>query len=142
MVIVLVFISSCSSAIHTEGRPEYGDGNAEVLFLDLSADSFDLLDDGYESGNRLIVKLIADSDEPGMAVYCAGEYGQAWNMMEILVGNGGEMDIDLAASVLAIPPGEFQECVRSGKYRDIVEEDRKDAKSYGVSVPQVVSFGR
>ena len=105
VVLLTVFLGSCSSPARLEGRPQYGSGPVEVLFLDISESSYNYLEESYGSDTNRVVKLIVDpsQEDYAQAVYCAGPSGQSWNMMEIILANSQDIDLDTFARVLQVP---------------------------------------
>ena len=71
------------------------------------------------------------------AAYCAGEQGRFWEMRELLFANSlflSEDEITEIARGLAIHMGDYEDCMRSGAYRELVAAEKRCGQSSGVTV--------
>ncbi len=77
------------------------------------------------------------------AADCAAEQGKYWEYHYILFERQGEWMRNESkfydyASELGLDVGKFKACLESGKYREEVEKDVKDALSYGVKATPTI----
>ncbi|MEZ5275099.1 MAG: thioredoxin domain-containing protein [Opitutaceae bacterium] len=71
------------------------------------------------------------------AAYCAGEQGRFWEMRELLFANSlflSEDEITEIARGLAIHMGDYEDCMRSGAYRELVAAEKRCGQNSGVTV--------
>jgi protein-disulfide isomerase len=69
------------------------------------------------------------------AARCAGEQGKFWQMYDSLFGNQDELaydDLVKRGSRLHLDQGEYNRCLSSNKYGDVIERNTKVAKVMGV----------
>ena len=82
----------------------------------------------------------AESKAAAEAAYCAGDQGKFWQMHDILfanqtgenVGAYSERRLDAFADELDLDRGQYDECVSSGKYDDLIDQDAADASAAGI----------
>ncbi len=82
----------------------------------------------------------AESTAAAEAAYCAGEQNKYWEYHDILFANhtgenvGDYLDKRLTAFAesLGLNMGEFEQCMRSNKFADRIEQDRVDGTQAGV----------
>lgn len=81
-----------------------------------------------------------ESRDAAEAAYCAGDQGMFWEMHDVIfanqtgenVGAYSERRLEALAEAIDLDMGEFNECLSSGKYADLVEQDAKDATAAGI----------
>lgn len=81
-----------------------------------------------------------ESQDAAEAAYCAGDQGKFWEMHDILftnqtgenVGAYSSRRLELMADEIGLDRGLYDECISSGKYKDLVEQDAKDATAAGI----------
>lgn len=84
----------------------------------------------YPSKKVPIASLAAE------AAYCVGDQGRFWDMRELLFANSFYLDVDLITGLakdLAIHMGEFEECMKTGTYEDLVAAEKRCGKRLGVT---------
>ena len=77
--------------------------------------------------------------------HCAGDQGGFWKMREVLQLNAAKLspaDLPGYARSLYLDVPAFQACLASGKYKKVVEEERKKAASLAVSGTPTFLIGR
>ena len=83
-----------------------------------------------------IVSLHPDSEQAAEASECAGEQGQFWAMYDKLYQNQHAQkfnDLMRYAQELNLNGKQFQDCLTSGKYRDRIDRDLREAEVLGLS---------
>ena len=81
-----------------------------------------------------------ESKDAAEAAYCAGDQGKFWEMHDILFSNQtgenvGAYDsrrLELMADEIGLDRNLYDDCISSGKYNDLVEQDAKDATAAGI----------
>lgn len=81
-----------------------------------------------------------ESEDAAKAAYCAGDQGKFWEMHDILfsnqtgenVGAYSSRRLDLMADKIGLDRDLYDDCMSSGKYNDLVEQDAKDATAAGI----------
>ena len=81
-----------------------------------------------------------ESRDAAEASYCAGDQGKFWEMHDILFSNQtgenvGAYDsrrLELMADEIGLDRSLYDDCMSSGKYSDLVEQDAKDATAAGI----------
>ncbi|GMV34401.1 MAG: hypothetical protein DCC59_02155 [Chloroflexi bacterium] len=81
-----------------------------------------------------------ESKAAAEATYCAGDQGKFWEMHDIIfanqtgenVGAYSERRLEAMADALGLDRGAYDECVSSGKYSDLADQDAKDATAAGI----------
>lgn len=82
----------------------------------------------------------AESKAAAEAAYCAGDQGKFWDMHDILfanqtgenVGAYSDRRLDAFAGEISLDRGQYDECVSSGKYSDLADQDATDAAAAGI----------
>jgi protein-disulfide isomerase len=82
----------------------------------------------------------SESKAAAEAAYCAGDQGKFWEMHDIIfanqtgenVGAYSERRLEAMADELGLDRGEFDDCMSSGKYSDLADQDAKDATAAGI----------
>ena len=67
----------------------------------------------------------------GQAVECAGEQGQFWEMHDMIFDRGASGNMQTYAQNIGLDMSEFNECLESGKYADLVREHTNEARALG-----------
>lgn len=70
------------------------------------------------------------------AAQCANEQGKYWDYSDVLYQNQTALEIEslnLYAEQLGLDADAFSECLDSGRYKEEVEKDLTDGRSYGVT---------
>ena len=81
-----------------------------------------------------------ESRDAAEAAYCAGDQGKFWDMHAVLfayqtgenVGAYSERRLEAFAEAIDLDMNAYNECIDSGKYDDLVEQDSKDATAAGI----------
>ena len=81
-----------------------------------------------------------ESKAAAEAAYCAGDQGKFWEMHDILfanqtgenVGAYADRRLEAFADELQLDRGAYDDCVSSGKYKDLADQDAKDATAAGI----------
>lgn len=81
-----------------------------------------------------------ESKTAAEAAYCAGDQDKFWEMHDVIfanqtgenVGAFSERRLEAFADAISLDRGEFDECMSSGKYDDLAEQDAKDATAAGI----------
>lgn len=81
-----------------------------------------------------------ESKAAAEAAYCAGDQGKFWEMHDIIFANQtgeniGAYDqrrLDAFADELGLDRTAFDECIDTGKYEELVDQDEKDATAAGI----------
>ena len=84
----------------------------------------------YPSKKYPIASLAAE------AAYCAGDQGRFWEMRELLFANNLYLDEDLITQLakdLALHMGEFEECMGTRTYEELVAAEKRCGKRVGVT---------
>lgn len=82
----------------------------------------------------------AESLAAAEAAYCAGDQGKFWEMHDILfanqtgenVGAFNSRRLEAFADELGLNRTEYDECISSGKYESLTEQDAADATAAGI----------
>lgn len=81
-----------------------------------------------------------ESKDAAEAAYCAGDQGKFWEMHDTLfanqtgenVGAYSSRRLELMADEIGLDRDLYDDCISSGKYSDLVEQDAKDATAAGI----------
>lgn len=81
-----------------------------------------------------------ESKTAAEAAYCAGDQGKFWDMHDIIFANqtgenaGGYTDrrLEAFAEAINLDMDQYSECMSSGKYADLTEQDAIDAREAGI----------
>lgn len=81
-----------------------------------------------------------ESKDAAEAAYCAGDQGKFWEMHDLLfsnqtgenVGAFSDRRLNAMADKLGLDRDVYDECISSGKYSDLTEQDAKDATAAGI----------
>lgn len=82
----------------------------------------------------------AESKAAAEAAYCAGDQGKFWEMHDIIfsnqtgenVGAFADRRLEAFADELGLDRGQYDDCVSSGKYADLADQDAADATAAGI----------
>lgn len=82
----------------------------------------------------------SESKAAAEAAYCAGDQGKFWDMHDILfanqtgenVGAYSDRRLDAFADEIGLDRGPYDECVSSGRYSNLADQDAVDAKAAGI----------
>jgi protein-disulfide isomerase len=82
----------------------------------------------------------AESKAAAEAAYCAGDQGKFWEMHDILfanqtgenVGAYSDRRLEAFADELGLDRGQYDECISSGKYDELTDQDAADATAAGI----------
>lgn len=82
----------------------------------------------------------SESKAAAEAAYCAGDQGKFWEMHDILfanqtgenVGAYSERRLEAFADAINLDRGQYDECMSTGKYADLVDQDAADAQAAGI----------
>jgi protein-disulfide isomerase len=80
-----------------------------------------------------------------LAGRCAAEQGKFWEMRSAMIEHNDHLqpqDLTQYAATLAIDPDSFNQCIDSGRYNSLIEQDESDAKSVGVAGTPSFILGR
>ena len=72
-----------------------------------------------------------------MAAQCAGTQGKFWEYHDQLMGKEGlkEDDLKTMAQAVGLDAKQFEECVSSGRFKEKIQEDLRDARRTGAGFP-------
>lgn len=81
-----------------------------------------------------------ESKAAAEAAYCAGDQGKFWEMHDILfanqtgenVGAYSDRRLDAFADEISLDRSAYGECMSSGKYGELADQDAKDATAAGI----------
>jgi protein-disulfide isomerase len=81
-----------------------------------------------------------ESKTAAEAAYCAGDQGKFWDMHDIIFANqtgenvGAYTDrrLDAFAEAISLDMNEYGDCMSSGKYADLTDQDANDARDAGI----------
>lgn len=81
-----------------------------------------------------------ESRDAAEAAYCAGDQGKFWQMHDILfsnqtgenVGAYSERRLNAFADEIGLERDQYDECMSSGKYADLTDQDAQDATAAGI----------
>lgn len=81
-----------------------------------------------------------ESKDAAQAAYCAGDQGKFWEMHDILfsnqtgenVGAYSNRRLEAMADEIGLDRGLYDECMSSGKYSDLTDQDAKEATAAGI----------
>lgn len=80
------------------------------------------------------------------AAHCAGEQGKYWEMHDKMFADQRALDVPAlkaSAAALGLSAGEFDRCLDSGKFADVIREDMALGEKLGVnSTPTLYINGR
>ena len=82
-----------------------------------------------------------ESGAAAQAAYCAGDQGKFWEYHDTLfshwtgenVGDFTKLNLQQYAAALGLDEASFNDCLSSGKYAALLEQDVKDARAAGIS---------
>jgi protein-disulfide isomerase len=125
---------------------EYSDFQCPYCRLFLENTEAALIDRFVADGTvYLIYKSVGDfigpeSKAAAEAAYCAGDQGKFWEMHDILfanqtgenVGAYSSRRLDAMADELGLDRGLYDDCISSGKYDELTDQDAKDATAAGI----------
>ena len=88
----------------------------------------------------------AQAPKAAEAAHCAGEQGKYWEMHDRIFGNQASLGVPSLkqhAAALSLNTASFDQCLDSGKFAGIIEEDVKLGETLGVqSTPTIYINGR
>lgn len=137
-------------SINLEGAPARGAADSRatlVTFTDFgnpacgsTAVILQGLVEQFKDGVRIVFKHSLPPNDPHRllpheAARAAEEQGQFWPMHDLLLGNQGRQtreDVLGMAAQLHLDLPKFTAALDSGKYREAIERDRKEAEAFGV----------
>lgn len=81
-----------------------------------------------------------ESRDAAESAYCAGDQGKFWQMHDILfsnqtgenVGAYSERRLNAFADEIGLERDQYDECMSSGKYADLTDQDAQDATAAGI----------
>ena len=81
-----------------------------------------------------------ESKTAAEAAYCAGDQGKFWEMHDVIfanqtgenVGAYSDRRLEAFAEALELDMAAYDDCMSSGKYDDLTEQDAKDATAAGI----------
>jgi protein-disulfide isomerase len=80
------------------------------------------------------------------AAHCAGEQGKYWEMHDKMFANQGALEVPAlkaSAAALGLSAAEFDQCLDSGKFANVIREDMAQGEKLGVnSTPTLYINGR
>jgi protein-disulfide isomerase len=94
----------------------------------------------WVSGNLGGVR--SESQDAAAAAYCAGDQGKFWEMHDALFANNRDIEdqgsfsskrLSAIAEKVGLDMTAFNDCYKSGKYKDQVQQDFDDAKAAGIT---------
>lgn len=82
----------------------------------------------------------SESKAAAEAAYCAGDQGKFWEMHDILfsnqtgenVGAFADRRLEAFADAIDLDRGQYDECMSTGKYSDLTDQDAADATAAGI----------
>jgi protein-disulfide isomerase len=80
-----------------------------------------------------------------LAGRCAADQGKFWEMRSAMIEHNDHLqpqDLTQYAATLALDPDAMNQCIDSGRYNKLIEQDESDAKSVGVSGTPSFILGR
>jgi protein-disulfide isomerase len=81
-----------------------------------------------------VAQLHPLAEQAAEASHCAGEQGKYWPMHEMLMAGSLEpAGLKQDAQELKLDEKQFESCLAASKYKDTVENDRKDADRAGIT---------
>ncbi|MCB0101800.1 MAG: DsbA family protein [Anaerolineales bacterium] len=81
-----------------------------------------------------------ESRDAAETAYCAGDQGMFWEMHDAIfanqtgenVGAYSTRRLEALADAIGLDMGEYNDCISTGKYADLVEQDATDATAAGI----------
>jgi protein-disulfide isomerase len=145
----------------TDHDPMLGPANAPVTIIEFSdyqcpycarvVPTLKKLKAEYGDKVRIVFKDFPLPNHPqapkaAEAAHCAGEQGKYWEMHDRMFGHQGALlvpQLKESAAALGLDAAKFEQCLDSGKYAGVVQEDLEYGSDLGVSsTPSLYINGR
>ena len=131
------------SQVSVEGRDFKGAEDATVTMVEYSSfscgfcnrvrDTLDQILQTYPGDVKIVYKHFdrgGTDSQTAQGTECAGEQGQFWEMHDMIFDKGA--DVKSHVEELGLDVGAFNECLDSGKYASLVQQDTTEAKANGI----------
>lgn len=132
--------------------PAKGPSNARITMTEFAdfhcsfckkvAGTLDKVFENYPGKIQFLFRHFPLSKTPGAGSFltheastCAQEQGKFWEYHDAIFSLPGapqEADLGTLAKNIGLDEGRFQECLKSGRYRSVIEEDAKEGERKGV----------
>ena len=142
-----------SASVSTVGNPMLGDEKAPVTIVEFTDYQCPFCQGFYSKAYKELKKQYVDTgklrfvlrDLPlknhqyampaAIASHCAGEQNKFWQMHDALFEGGGKLNPDNIlgyATAIGLEEDSFKSCLTSGKFKEDINKDVKDARRAGI----------